>query len=185
MKDMWYYFHDCETGGLSVDCSLLTYYGVCLDENFKIHSEIDLAIKALDGKYTLEARAMDVNKIDIHTHDLYSLPFPEASKKFFTFLDWLPESKPILCGQNVQFDNRFMEKNFPGALQRFSKYSMDTASIGIVLTHMGKLPKNEPLSLEFLAGWYKIDVQKAHNAKNDTWTTIEVYKSMLKDLQGL
>lgn len=184
MKDMWYYFHDCETGGLSTDCSLLTYYGVCLDNNFNLHSEIDLAIKAPGGKYTTEAQAMGVNKINLVTHDQKSFEFQEATRRFWNFLNQIPDNKPHLCGQNVEFDNQFMEKNFPGSRQRFSKYSVDTASLAIVLTHMGKLPKNETPSLEFLARWYKIDAKQAHSAKDDTWTTVAVFKSMLEDLKG-
>ena len=74
-----YFLFDCETGGLDPSFSLLTLSGVVLNQQYEVLDSIDLAIKPSSGRYVLSSKAMEINKINIATHDAVAITESEAA----------------------------------------------------------------------------------------------------------
>jgi hypothetical protein len=60
---------DGEFGGIGLDKSILTFYFMVMDDQENKVDELDLKLKSKDGIYRVEARALEINKIDLIKHD--------------------------------------------------------------------------------------------------------------------
>lgn len=183
-----YFLFDSETGGVpEKKTSLLTVYGMLLDQKFEISDTIDLKIKPDDGVYVIEPYAMTVNGIDLMKHDKEAIGAAEASHKFIDFItrNNIGTHKIIPVGHNVAFDIAFMKQLIGGTEWRrmFSKKAIDTASIAEFLCATGILPPSEEVdcSLAGLAARFDFSYAGAHDAEFDAKLTLKV----LKKLQAL
>jgi len=120
----------------------------------------------------------------------------EAVAAFGDFLLGLKSEKPIIvCGHNVDFDIRFINKMFEsfgieGLNSLISHRKRDTASIGQFLIDRGELKLDSP-TLENLAKALEVEVKlesddkldilnnRYHNAAYDVAVTAAVYYKMV------
>lgn len=179
---------DTETGGLNPETSdVLTFYMAIIDEDFKIVDELNLKLKP-DGRLPVaEAGALRVNKINIPNHlaDPETITYSEANKRIVAFLKkYLKPGKyknirPL--GQNVQFDLDYIWKHLVSrdewsSLVHYAK--IDTKLCVDFLKDCGWFPKDLG-SLGSVVEFLQIPKRDAHNAKEDTLMTIDVYKKLL------
>lgn len=189
-----YFVFDCETGGTSSDMSLLSLFGMVLNEKLEPTSTIDLAIKPTNGKYIIHADAMRINKINLIEHDSIAITEKEAAAQFynFAFSNGVSE-KMIPIGHNVSMDIDFVKTHLLKDREHaegncwhkfFSYRKIDTATIAQFLMLSGKLPKDLGDSLESLAKFFDLPYDKAHNAEFDTRLTLEILKRQITLIGG-
>ena len=181
-----YFLFDTETGGLeAAKHSLLSFYGLILNENFDLLDSIDLMIKPDDGVYHVDIEALKVNKIDLIEHDKIAIPESRASEKLLDFLvkHFVENgsSKLIPAGHNIgRLDIPMGERliGFQKWNTLFVQRTMDTGTLGQILIAQGKIPETNKGSLVELCNHYGIKSEGAHNAKNDVemcrWLLLEM-----------
>lgn len=173
---------DCETGGVANNTSLLTAYLAVLDEQLNIVEDLYLNCKPSDGVYVVTGKAMEINGIDLKEHDKAALAYKECGGILYTFLkNNYKDSKLIPLGHGVKFDCLRMITHLvsQGTWDNFVSYRvLDTATIALFLIDMRLLPIDLSCSLDSLVKHFKIGEQgkNNHNAKKDTFFSIEVYK---------
>lgn len=183
-----YFLFDTETGGLHArEVSLLSFFGLILDKNFKILDSIHLQIRPDNGRYHLDIDAMKINQIDILKHHDSAIPESEAARKFREFL-WrnagFVNNKLIPAGHNIgRLDIPMGERllGFDQWSRVFTRRTLDTGTIGQFLVMRGTLPETNDCSLKQLCEHYKVDYVGAHDAKQDVFLTLEVLKAMVRD----
>jgi DNA polymerase III alpha subunit (gram-positive type) len=174
---------DLETGGIGHDKSLLTAYLAILDENMNVVEELDLKIKPNDDIYVLTAEALDINKIDIISHDKIAVSEKIAAQQVYNFLNATTndgKNKLTPLGHNVQFDIQFLcnKTISKKSWDKFCTYRvLDTGVVAQFLIAQEVLPHMNA-SLGTLAQHYGITFE-AHTAKGDTLATVAVMKRML------
>lgn len=181
-----YFLFDTETGGLeATKHSLLSFYGLILNDNFDLLDSIDLMIKPDDGVYHVDIEAMKVNKINLLEHDKIAIPESQAGMKLGMFLGGHfaenQASKLIPAGHNIgRLDIPMGERliGFNRWNSLFVQRTMDTGTLGQMLIAQGKIPETNKGSLVELCNHYGIKSEGAHNAKNDVemcrWLLLEM-----------
>jgi len=181
----YYIAYDIETGGLSLDRSMLSAYFAITDRNFNVLDSLELLLKPDKHQpYVIDPRALEVNKIDLISHDKIALTYSDASTKLYNLLQQhvKGKNKLIPLGHNIcslQGDTAFILKYLLASQtwHQFvsSKYE-DTLIIAQYLKSKGVLPQDLSLSLSSLASFYKISFKNQHTASADTLCTLEVRK---------
>lgn len=189
-----YFLFDIETGGLKTDLSLLTLYGIVLDQNLKVLDAIDLKVHPHDGIYRVwadEGRGLSVNRINLVEHAKVAIPELQAMSDFRSFLCKHtglvgllgPAPNPLtVIGHNVRMDVEFTKQHLCRDWDLyFSRRHIDTASVAQFLQITGKLPKEMVTSLSELVTHFKlaVDQNTMHDAKVDTELTLAVFKRMI------
>jgi DNA polymerase-3 subunit epsilon len=196
---MRYLILDTETGGLDpTKHSLLTAYFRITDENFQAIDSLSIKLKPEDGVYRVTKRALQVNKINLLTHDMDAIVPEEAYRRLTTFLNRHSkggEEKLTPIGHNPTFDEAFIKT----AILAHNKFGVtgdetwrmyvdyhriDTASLVEILKLKGAMPKSVSSSLTSLATFFGIDNSGAHDAEIDVDITIDVLKAMLNYVVG-
>ncbi|TXH08161.1 MAG: hypothetical protein E6R04_11365 [Spirochaetes bacterium] len=172
-----YFLFDCETGGLTTDLSLLTLSGYILDEKFRIIDNIDLFVKPDDGVYKLNAKAMEINKINLVAHDAMAEPESVCRLKLEAFLQKHGVGKLTPAGHNVAMDIQFAKKLLPSFGKYVTHRTYDTASLGKFACNVGIIEHSD-FSLQSLCEAFGIDTKGQHNAKVD----IELTRQVLVEL---
>lgn len=193
-----YFLVDVETGGLDESrCSLLSVFGYLLDDELTIKEEISLLVKPDDGFYQLEAKAMEINAINIAEHDLLAITETEAANKLFDFFHInkiklrIPENeKMVFAGHNPDLDKRFLKRLMKKvSLSFLKKYTwddwftnrvLDTGAVAQFMKLTRDIPKDCNGSLAQLCKFYGIPHVNAHDAKADVNMTLKVLKSMIE-----
>jgi oligoribonuclease (3'-5' exoribonuclease) len=183
---------DCETGGLSADCSLLTAYFLVLDSDMKtVLGELELKVKPNAGApYNVTAEALTINKIDLAAHDKVAITESEAGKRLVEFLQaHYPDgrNKLIPIGQNVVFDEMFIWEHLlsKSNWQRFVSYRrLDTGTVAEFLRYTGHIPTDVKGSLISIASFLDVNFPNAHDAKADTLATVRVLRKMKRLIEG-
>lgn len=184
-----YLAFDCETGGLDPkNADVLTLYMGILDEEFKILEELDLKLKPNSGFPRADAGALRVNKIDLQAHmsNPDTITYAQAKELIVPFLKRhlkkngrYSNIRPL--GYNVIFDINFVQAHILPAGEWDA------------IVHYGKIDPKGYAELFKDSGWWpsdlgtlvsvvqflQIPMRDAHNAKEDTLMTVEVYKKML------
>jgi len=180
---------DCETGGLEPeDASLLSVYFQVLDDNLEPIDDLELFVKPDDGVYLINEGALRVNKIDLITHSAKAITYKEAGKQLKEFLakHGSLREKLIPFGHNVPFDIKFVLNYLVGKAywNKYVSYHMlDTVTAAVLFKLAKKLKSNQKLSLVPLAENFGIDSSNAHDAKADIGMTVNVLKSMVKEIE--
>jgi len=181
---------DCETGGLNPKTSdVLTLYMAALDPDFKILEELDLKLKPDNRLPIAEAGALRVNGIDLHKHlaDPETITYSEAKKKVVEFLKRHLKKKGrysniVPLGQNVQFDIDYVQeyvlpKDEWDSMIHYGK--IDTKTICDFFKDCGWFPPDLG-TLGSIVDYLGIPKRAAHNAREDTLMTVDVYKKYLE-----
>lgn len=176
---------DVESGGLDHNVtSVLEYYFIVLDENFNELANLHLLTKPDDGIYALNAKAMEVNRINLIEHDKVAVFEREAKTKLYQFLDSNTnhgEHKLVWVGHNVGFDRDAVYAKLCSrtTLDKFCKYyTLDTGTVSQFLRFANLLPLDVTSSLGALIEHFGVQGVNSHKAEDDIRVTIEVLKAM-------
>lgn len=189
---MNYLFFDCETGGTDEHRhSLLTAYFVVYSPEWEKLGDLELFLKPDEGEIVAEQEALDVTGIDLKEHlkDPRTVTCSEGAKQLTSFLEQFKikgkrrHFRP--CGQNVQFDIRFVnaqlvEKQDWEKLVHYRP--LDTLQILTFLQDVDFLPKDLG-NLSSQVEYFNIPKGQAHDAKEDIRMTVDVYKAYRKLMQ--
>lgn len=183
---MYYLVFDCETTGLVANCNVLTAYFIILDNEYNIIDELDLKIKY--PFYIIFPKALEINKIDILEHDKKAISKNEATNSLINFLKKY-ETKFTIIGHNINFDidmlknNNILSENDINIY--FEPQYLDTYLLAKKLKKEKKISKLQSLSLSKLCYYLDINLESNcnldfHNAKYDTYMTINLYKKLIE-----
>ena len=186
MEFATYVTMDLETGGVTVDCSLLTAYFGFLDAEMNLLEGLSLEVKPNDGKpYVVQADGLSVNKIDIIEHDKVAISQSEAGSKLMLALKkWAQNGaiKLIPIGHNVQFDILFIYEHLLSKkhFDQFVSYrKLDTGPIAQFFKYCGIIPANKSGSLESLAETFGVQFKdRPHTAESDAMMCVDLLKAM-------
>ena len=104
---------DTETTGFDEKKHQILEVGILVIKNMEVVAELEVKIK--HREYTVTAKAMEANKINIPEHEKEALFEKEAAEKILEFLNKHKSENDegyIVIGQNVQFDIKFLEEMF-------------------------------------------------------------------------
>jgi len=186
-----YICFDTETTGLHSSCNLLTAHFIVLNKNLEKIDSLDLKIKY--PVYTVYAKALEVNKINLvdHDKDPDSLFISDANNRLISFLQKNKgQFRYIPVGHNINFDIQFIKWSKLLSEEEYSKYisanALDTLTIANFLKITGFIPSTQPLKLVSLCKFLNIstDDSNAHNAEYDTKMTVELLKIFKEKLKN-
>lgn len=174
---------DTETTGLSPRHNRVLTVGmlhVDIEKNFlEIMNRKNILVK--HGDYSVNSRALEINKINLEEHHKIALePFRACNQinKFIAKNNL--EEKPLL-GHNIAFDIRFLNELFRqvNSTPAFSRKFIDTMHIWFALKRKNLVSFNLRNSLQTLADFFGVDYSKSHSALGDCYITANVYKKIL------
>ena len=185
---------DSETGGLNPEVAdMLTFYMGLFDENFKLVEEVDLKLKPEGRLPVADAGALKVNGIDLKAH----LANPETVtyavgrervlamlKRHYKKVGRSSNIRPL--GYNVPFDEKFTFQHLISQadwLNVMHYKRVDVMERVDFLKECGWFPK-ELGSLGTVVDYLQIPKRSAHNAKEDTLMTVDVYKKLLEIMRN-
>lgn len=187
---------DCESGGIGPEADLLTAYFGVLDEDFNITAELTIKLRpdSENDFYSVSAKALEINKIDLVKHFKEGEPKSKAGVNLFRFLE---KHTPIVdghvqrlvpIGHNVAFDIKKISEKLLGkkTLDMFIGYRvLDTGTIGQFFQTAGLIPPTMSAALGSLMKHYGLEFQgEAHNERADALACVEILKAMLKQIKG-
>lgn len=178
---------DTETGGVTLDTSLLTAYLAILDENFGVTTELSLKVKPEDGRYVVTAQALAVNKINLIEHDKVAITYKAAKPLLYNFLKnnfTVGQDQFIPIGHGIYFDIIRLKQDLisEGSWEQFVSYRLlDTSNVVQFLRAAGLFPNDVSGSLGSLMKHFGITpVGELHDARNDTISTVDVLQQLFK-----
>lgn len=186
---------DSETGGLNEETAdLLTLYAAIMDEEFKICDELYLKLKPNGGRLpVVEAQALKVNGINIQAHlaDPETLTYAEGREKLEAMLrKYLKKNgrfsniRPL--GYNVPFDVRWVQQHVlpTDDWQSILHYKNVDVMERVDFLKEAKWFPQDLGSLGSVVDYLQLPKRAAHNAKEDTLMTIDVYKKLLEIMKS-
>lgn len=179
-------FIDTETGGISLDCSILTVTLTALrfgDTKIFPVDKLDLKVKPNDGIYRIQPGALKVNGIDLVEHDTTAITYKDASERITQFLIKLntgESRRPTLCGQHVIFDLDHLLNS--GVVDRdLWRKKVDPRYIDILCLAKfamlsGDIPEGQSLKLIDLVHFFNIpvDASRLHTSDYDNELAAQV-----------
>lgn len=176
---------DCETGGIGEGTSLLSVYFAVLTDDFKLIEDLNLLVKPENGAYVVQAKALEINKINLIKHDAAAMTYKQAGTVLYEFLNrvnpnGLEKLEPL--GHRVTFDIELVKENLLASKtwEKFVSYRIhDTGVVGSYLKKKGLIPLDVSGSLGSYAKFFGVNNFEAHTADGDVNMTIGVYKAML------
>jgi DNA polymerase III alpha subunit (gram-positive type) len=185
---MHYLFFDCETAGLDKEKNpLLTAYFGVYDKDLKLIDELDLQVKPDNiDDWEIEADALKITGINLQEHldDPQTVSYKEGEAQLIKLLDRnkIPRKRKHFrpSGQNIQFDLDFIFEQLIDK-KKWLKYvhhnTIDTLRILTFLQDCDIVP-NDLGSLSSMVEYFNVPMGQAHNAKEDTRMTVDVYKAL-------
>jgi len=194
MSSIYYAPFDSETGGLSPDeTDMLTFYMGIMDENFKLVDELYLKLKP-DGRLPVaQADALRVNGINLAQHlaDPETITYSAGREKLTAMLKKYHKKtgkinniKPL--GYNVPFDERFTWTHLmphPEWIKLMHYKRIDVMERVDFLKEAGWFPQDLG-SLGSVVDYLQLPKRAAHNAREDTLMTVDVYKKLLEIMRS-
>lgn len=181
---------DTETGGISIDRSLLTAYFSILNPQFDEIKSLYLELKPSgDDPYLVDAEGMEINGIDLVEHNKRAISLSEGGKLLRELLkDFSYNGKNRLTpiGHGINFDMRCIQHHLLNKheINKYLSYrTVDTAHIAKFLQIQGKVPDSVSGSLTSLIEHFNLKSQlpgRAHTADYDAKASALVLREMLK-----
>ena len=173
LKDATFVVFDTETTGFSTDFDELVEIGAVKIKNMEIIEEFQTLIKP---HRALGEKAMEVNKITYEM--LENAPYVEEALP--KFLEFAKDS--ILVAHNAKFDMGHLYSNLDKLNIEYKEFPViDT----LEMAHNFYYDKTKKFSNEALCKLFKIKLENAHRALDDTVATAQVFMIMLNDLLKL
>ncbi len=182
---------DCETGGIGLDKSLLTFYFQILNKDFKPVDELYLFLKPNDGIYRITCESMIINKIDLVEHDKIAITYKQAGSQLYNFLKINYAGKdnryiPVGHGMSGDLQQIWDKLISRDTWETFVSYRrLDTSVVCQFLRTCGIFPDTISGSLESLIDYFKLPKGSLHDAKYDTLQTVEILKRLIFKIQSL
>ena len=180
-----YLAFDCETGGVTLDTSLLTvFFGVYTDD-FQLVNELYLFLKPDDGIYRVDAEALALNGIDLVKHNKKAIPYKQAKPLLYDFLQKNYEGNKLTpVGHGIQFDidRVLLHLISQGSWESFVSYrKLCTSNAFQLLQKAGVIPKSVSGSLGSVVKHFGLNTDVTfHDARVDTMQTVLVLQELLK-----
>jgi DNA polymerase III epsilon subunit-like protein len=187
---------DCETTGVHPSCNILTVAFVVFNEKGRTLKELEVKILPPDGIFSVDPRALEVNKIDLAQHLLEAEPLDKVQNKIRSFLQqttssvdpswdgvgdirpWIRRTRLVPVGSQVNGDIRWIkDKVLPDLSTYVSHKIQDTVCIAEFLKEVGIL-QVEKTGLESLANHFGV-VYTPHIAIEDCRAAMKVFLSMV------
>ena len=176
--------------------SILTLNMSIIDDNFDIAESLNLKLKPdpIEGRslYTVDAEAMEVNKIDLAKHDAEAITYKQSKTIIYEWLEQMYEEYGFLTpfGNCIQgdIDSIIALTITKNSWNNFVSYNpIELLSIGNFLKFAGKIPEDQSLSLSKLAEFLgvKIDTNLVHSAEYDVWIGAQIIKYYFELLKNL
>jgi len=185
---------DTESGGISLDCSLLSVCFSLLNGKLEPIHTLNLKVKPdpdADGRvaYKIQAEALAVNGINLIEHDKAAITYKESKPIIYNWLKEMHDSYGSLTffGNNIQRDIDLIT-NYTISENSWNNFCdrrvIDTSVIGKFLQLAGKIPEDQSLSLSKITKYYGVDVSKygVHTSDGDVLLGIELIKNYLKEI---
>lgn len=176
---------DTETTGFDEKKHQILELGILVIKDLKVIDEFEVKIK--HKEYTISAKAMEANKINIIEHEKEALFEKEAAEKILEFLNKHKAENDegyIVIGQNVQFDIKFLEEMFLRAYkikeyrQAISYRSLDIMQLAMIKNIEGKISL-EKQDLDSILKELNIEIpENRHRALTDCYLEFEALLDM-------
>lgn len=176
---MKYISLDCETGGLTLDTSLLEV-GFVIFDKYECQ-EYDFLVKPDDSIYNVTAQGLSVNKINLVEHDKVAIPYKDFKTQLYNILS---EHKPLrVIGKNVMFDLQFVWKYLLKKETWESLVSYRVIELSSIIYYkqlLGEYPQDVSTSLFSIANQLEIpnDETHYHNGLYDAKLAMEIFKKL-------
>ena len=177
---------DTETTGLDEKKHQILEVGILVIKNMEVVAELEVKIK--HREYTVTAKAMEANKINIPEHEKEALFEKEAAEKILEFLNKHKSENDegyIVIGQNVQFDIKFLEEMFLRVYkikeyrQAISYRSLDIMQLAMIKNIEGKI-NLEKQDLDSILKELEIEIpENRHRALADCYLEFEAMLALL------
>ena len=177
---------DTETTGFDEKKNQILEVGILVIKDLKVIDEFEIKIK--HREYTITAKAMEANKIDIVAHEKEAAFEKEAAEKILEFLNKHKaenEEGYIVIGQNVQFDIKFLEEMFLRVYkikeyrQAISYRSLDIMQLAMIKNIEGKISL-EKQDLDSILNELGIEIpENRHRALTDCYLEFEALVALL------
>lgn len=178
---------DTETTGFDEKKHQIIEVGILVIKDLKVIDEFEVKIK--HREYTISAKAMEANKINIIEHEKEALFEKEASEKILEFLNKHKGENDegyIVIGQNVQFDIKFLEEMFLRAYkikeyrQAVSYRSLDIMQLAMIKNLEGKISL-EKQDLDSILKELNIEIpENRHRALTDCYLEMDAMIKLLE-----
>lgn len=186
---------DSETGGLNPDTAdLLTFYMCIINEEFQMQDELYLKLKPDNGVFPIaEEQALRVNGINLKAHieDPGTVTYCEGKRLLVGMLRKYSKKvgrsmniRPL--GYNVPFDEQWTWKHLLPKeewLKLMHYKRVDVMERVDFLKESGWFP-NDLGSLGTVVDYLQLPKRAAHNAREDTLMTVDVYKRLLEIMRS-
>ena len=170
LKDATFVVFDTETTGFSTDFDELLEIGAVKVRNFEIVDEFQTLIKPTRE---LGEKAKEVNKI---TEDML-VNAPNIQEALPQFLEFSKDA--ILVAHNAKFDMGHLYANMDKLNIEYEEFPViDT----LEMAHNFYYDQTKKFSNEALCKLFKIKLENAHRALDDTIATAQIFIIMLRDL---
>lgn len=188
---------DCESTGVHPSCNILTVAFVVFNEKGRTLKELEVKILPPDGIFSVDPRALEVNKIDLAQHLLEAEPLDKVQNKIRSFLQqttssvdpswdgvgdirpWIRRTRLVPVGSQVNGDIRWIkDKVLPDLSTYISHKVQDTVTIAEFLKEVGIL-QVEKTGLESLANLFCVSYTP-HIAIEDCRAAKDVFMCMVE-----
>lgn len=177
---------DTETTGFDEKKHQILEIGILVIKDLNVIEEFEIKIK--HKEYTMSAKAMEANKIDIVAHEKEAVFEKEAAEKILEFLNKNKGENDegyIVIGQNVQFDIKFLEAMFLRCYlikeyrQAVSYRSLDIMQLAMIKNIEGKI-NLEKQDLDSILKELEIEIpENRHRALADCYLEFEAMLALL------
>ena len=177
---------DTETTGFDEKKHQILEVGILVIKDLNVIEEFEIKIK--HREYTITAKAMEANKINIIEHEKEALFEKEAAEKILEFLNKHKSENDegyIVIGQNVQFDIKFLEEMFLRVYkikeyrQAISYRTLDIMQLALIKNLEGKICL-EKQDLDSILKELNIGIQEnRHRALIDCYLEFEALIAIL------
>ena len=186
LRDRNFILIDTETTGFDEKKHQILEVGILVIKDLKLIAHFEVKIK--HREYTIAAKAMEVNNINIVEHEKEALFEKEAAERMLEFLNKHKgeDEGYIVIGQNVAFDIKFLEEMFLRTYkikeyrQVISYRNLDIMQLAIIKNIEGKISL-EKQDLDSILKELNIEVpKKRHRALVDCYLEFKAMCKLLK-----
>lgn len=186
LRDRNFILIDTETTGFDEKKHQILEVGILVIKDLKVIDEFEVKIK--HREYTITAKDMEVNNINIVEHEKEALFEKEATERMLEFLNKHKcenDEGYIVIGQNVAFDIKFLEEMFLRTYkikeyrQVISYRNLDIMQLAMIKNIEGKISL-EKQDLDSILKELEIEIpENRHRALTDCYLEFKTMCTLL------